>query len=147
MANGETFSSMLMSIISSVQTEPELIDLAENLKISPIFKDLTDDEFNDAVNLALETIKISFGESFTIEANEKHKPWFDNYYKDLGVTRWDRYDDYLRNQKNFAPAVMQSMKENLFKITDLLGNPNGDNFKRKGLVVGDVQSGKTANYV
>lgn len=147
MANGETFSSMLMSIISSVQTEPELIDLAENLRISPIFKDLTDDEFNDAVNLALETIKISFGESFTIEANEKHKPWFDTYYKDLGVTRWDRYDDYLRNQKSFAPAVMQSMKENLFKITDLLGNPNGDNFKRKGLVVGDVQSGKTANYV
>lgn len=141
------FKSMLLSQIEKVKTEPEIIELANQLQGMPIFREISQEEIQEAIDLAIHTLNISYGESYSIE-EQKHQPWFQFYYKDLnGATRWDRYEDYLKNQKNFAPSVIQKMKENLFSITDLLGNPNGDNFQRKGLIVGDVQSGKTANYV
>lgn len=141
------FEQMLLSQISNIKTEPEVLELAEKLKNSGLFNYLPEDVYQNALNNAIESLNISFGESYSVESNQKLNPWFESYYKDLGHTRWDRYVDYLQNLKHFAPAVLNGMRENLFKITDLLGDPNGKNFKRKGLIVGDVQSGKTANYV
>ena len=60
---------------------------------------------------------------------------------------WKRYREYLEN-KGFAPRII----ENLDKLTDeILGNTfnpklNDIQLSKKGLVVGQVQSGKTANY-
>lgn len=138
---------MLLSQADSYQTEPEIIQLAEMLRGLPIFENLSEDEFKSSLDLARRTLQVSVGQSYTIEEETKHIKWFEEYYKNLGVTRWDRYVDYLKFQKGFPIKVVQSMKDNLFKITDLIGDPNGENFERKGLVVGDVQSGKTANYV
>lgn len=141
------FEKMLLSQMDSVETEPEIIALAEELRSISIFTNLTEEEYQQALLSATRTIQVSIGESFSIEGNEKHVSWFEEYYKDLPITRWDRYVDYLKNQKNMPVKVIQNMKENLFKVSDLLGNPDGDHFQRKGLIVGDVQSGKTANYV
>lgn len=141
------FKKMLYSQMGTVETEPQIVTLAESLRTLPFFNDLPDGEYNKIVNSAISTLRESYGQSYVIKSNAKHEVWFENYYKDLGITRWDRYVDYLRNQKGFSPAVIAGMKENLFKITDFLGDPQGENFKRKGLIIGDVQSGKTANYV
>ncbi|OUL10047.1 hypothetical protein B0533_01390 [Sedimentibacter sp. SX930] len=141
------FEAMLLSQIDMLETEPEIIKLAQQLRTIPMFSNLAEEEYERALNVAVKSLRESFGQSYVVESDEKHVPWFEAYYKDLGVTRWDRYVDYLRNQKKFAPAVVTGMQKNLFKITDLLGDPNGMNFKRKGLIIGDVQSGKTANYV
>lgn len=141
------FRLMLMSQIATVDTELEIRRVAEGLRNSSLFEELSSYEYDNSLQVAIETLQISYGESYSVESDEKHTPWFSDYYKDLGATRWDRYRDYLQTQKNFAPSVISGMQESLFKIMDLVGNPSGDNFKRKGLVVGDVQSGKTANYV
>lgn len=141
------FKKMLFGAVETKETEPEIIEIAEKLRKSGIFPELSEKEYQDALDAAIHTIQINIGESWSIEGNEKHIPWFENYYKDLGETRWERYKDYLKNQKNFPVRVIQSMQENLYKMTDLLGDPNGEPFKRKGLIVGDVQSGKTASYV
>ena len=141
------FERMLLSQVDTVETEPEILKLAEELKGISIFSNLTDEEYNQALLSAIRTIQVSIGESFLIEGNAKHVLWFEKYYKELGITRWDRYVDYLKNQKKMPLKVIQNMKEGLFRISDLLGDPNGSNFQRKGLIVGDVQSGKTANYV
>lgn len=143
----ERFKKAILSQMEHLETEPQIINTAEILRETLLFYDLDDEEFDSVVKLAVDTLNVSIGESHVVESDEKLTPWFDNYYKELGVTRWDRYADYLQNNKNFPISTINSMKENLFKITDLLGNPNGENFKRKGLIVGDVQSGKTANYV
>lgn len=141
------FKKMLMSQIGEVETEPEIRAIAQKLKSSGMFPGLDEKIYNEALDTAIRTIEIEAGVGVSITGKEPHKKWFDLYYKDLGVTRWDRYTDYLTNQKGFPKKVVQTMKENLFAITDLLGDPNGEHFKRKGLIVGDVQSGKTANYV
>lgn len=143
-----SFLNMLLSVLDSVETEPELIETADQIRNSvPIFKELSDLDYNEAINIAVTTMQVSVGKNYIIEDN-KHQEWFEAYYKEIdNVTRWDRYKDYLLYEKGFPKKVIQGMKDSLFKITDLLGDPNGENFKRKGLVVGDVQSGKTANYV
>lgn len=141
------FKKMLMSQLDNVVIEPQLRKIAEQLRDSKMFPGLTEEEYQEVVDHAIQSLNVSFGESYIVENKEQHEPWFEKYYKDLKHTRWDRYLDFLKNKKGYPPAVTASMNENLFNIIDLAGNPNGYNFERKGLVVGDVQSGKTSNYI
>lgn len=138
------FRNAVFSQIQNVETEPEIIEIAEKLR--PIAEP-NDELYKTVLEEALNSIRVNIGNSFKIENEKKIIPWFDSYYKELGHTRWERYETYLLRNQNFPKKVVQSMKENLSKIIELSGNPNGSNYLRKGLVIGDVQSGKTANYV
>lgn len=61
---------------------------------------------------------------------------------------WTRYKRYLAEQKHFAPEVISQLDDLTDRILDKLFNPQRDDviINKKGLVVGQVQSGKTANY-
>ena len=60
---------------------------------------------------------------------------------------WERYKQYLLSDKGFSTQVVNTMDDMLDTLTDLLGDPARDiSYKRRGLIIGDVQSGKTANY-
>lgn len=58
------------------------------------------------------------------------------------------YERYLRG-KGMAPGVVNSISRVNDSILSLLGNSRRENynFQRRGLVIGDVQSGKTSNYL
>lgn len=58
------------------------------------------------------------------------------------------YERYLM-RKNMAPSVINSISRVNDKILSLMGNPKQESvkFQRRGLVIGDVQSGKTSNYL
>lgn len=59
---------------------------------------------------------------------------------------WNRYREYLL-QSGFAKEVVGTIGRDTDKIVGLLENPQkAGEWKRRGLVVGHVQSGKTANY-
>lgn len=145
------FRDGLFSQIFSIETEPELIKMAETLRqIHDMSNEqvISNEEYNSILEEAILSLRIKIGNSFVIESENKLSPWFENYYKNLGHTRWDRYEYYLLNSKNFPKNVVRGMNDNLKRIIELSGNPNGNNnYLRKGLIVGDVQSGKTANYV
>lgn len=63
---------------------------------------------------------------------------------------FDRYKRYLRRQ-DFSEAVIEQMESDCSRVLKQCANPeltlNVTERKKKGLVVGDVQSGKTANYL
>ena len=68
---------------------------------------------------------------------------FDEYY-------WNRYKNYLLNVKHFSPTIVDVLENKTLKsIMSYLGNPLEEDttFSIRGLVVGDVQSGKTSNYL
>lgn len=73
-------------------------------------------------------------------------PWFLNTKKTRGEDAWNGYYNYLLYTGNFTPTVLASMGTELDEIMDYLGDPCApmDYPPRKGLVIGDVQSGKTA---
>lgn len=59
---------------------------------------------------------------------------------------WDRYRQ-LMEEKNFPPKVIATLDEVTDRICGLLQDPKLEgSWDRRGMVVGHVQSGKTANY-
>ncbi|WP_419318399.1 Z1 domain-containing protein [Caulobacter sp. ErkDOM-E] len=59
---------------------------------------------------------------------------------------WDRYR-LLMQERNFAPQVLATLDEATDRIAGLLEDPRkSGEWDRRGMVVGHVQSGKTANY-
>jgi len=72
-----------------------------------------------------------------VAGTEKTIPWI----------RWEAYRQLLSN-KHFSPLVVDAMNERNDKLLDLAGDPSlPGSWDRRGLVIGDVQSGKTANYL
>jgi hypothetical protein len=77
---------------------------------------------------------------------ENHRPWVSARRAQIDPFYWDRFALWLRKQ-NWAPGVVRGLDRTTDEILDLLGNPEEkDTWKRRGLVLGDVQSGKTATY-
>jgi hypothetical protein len=67
------------------------------------------------------------------------KATIDKYY-------WERYRQYLM-QQGWGPAVVRRTDETVDELLDYAGDPlQKGPWKRRGLVVGNVQSGKTATY-
>lgn len=81
---------------------------------------------------------------------EESRDWYSNL-EDKNGWFWTRYKDYLRRTGDLDPVSINKLEsETLIKLMNCLGNPN-DKIKgkrlRRGLVIGDVQSGKTATYI
>lgn len=65
---------------------------------------------------------------------------------------WTRYKDYLIDKKHFAPNVVSTLGEETLdqKLMNYILNPNATYphpVLRRGLIIGDVQSGKTSTYI
>ena len=85
-----------------------------------------------------------------LEGRERRKPWL-MAFKSAETSKWsfwNRYKYYLEHQKGFEPATIQGVDDMTDKILDRFFNPRKTDviISKKGLVVGQVQSGKTANY-
>ncbi len=75
------------------------------------------------------------------------EPWL-HKLEDRSTYYEDRYKDYLLHYENYPSKVVNSIFEKNEKILDYLENPHREGkWIKKGLVMGYVQSGKTANYI
>ena len=90
---------------------------------------------------------IWIGKGHILDDNRQdQKPWLADSKNDIEWSFWQRYYHYLE-EKSWSPATIDSLEELTDKILDRLGNPNRNGtWDRRGMVVGQVQSGKTANY-
>src|SRR5690606_28226116 len=58
---------------------------------------------------------------------------------------WPALQGYLSNSKGWGDSTLSSIDESSTEVVSLLADPQQTSFKCRGLVVGYVQSGKTAN--
>lgn len=76
----------------------------------------------------------------------EHRPWLNARKPLIDPFYWHRYSQFL-SKKDWPPQVIATLDRVSDEILDLLGNTaDTDHWGRRGLVVGDVQSGKTATY-
>ena len=85
-----------------------------------------------------------------------HEEWYEEWYSthddSNGSYYWRRLEDFLSHEltrkygADSAGEIVRSIDEATFSILDKLANPFRPEFSYKGLVVGYVQSGKTANF-
>lgn len=62
-----------------------------------------------------------------------------------GDRHWPAHHSYLSNVKKWEPTTIESIDRTSTEVVALLANPAEENFSCRGLVVGHVQSGKTAS--
>jgi len=82
-----------------------------------------------------------------IEASERRRPWINDKKGSLTWNFWNRYRDYLAVEKNFSATVINHLDRLTDRTLDGLFDPTiNAAISKYGLVVGQVQSGKTSNY-
>ncbi len=82
-----------------------------------------------------------------IEREERRLPWLNAKRAEINWDFWLRYRPYLQDVKNFAPDTLNKLDRLTDRIIDSLFDPTANiEIDKKGLMVGQVQSGKTSNY-
>lgn len=83
-----------------------------------------------------------------VTLSKDHQPWLGARSADIEWRFWDRYRDWLMAARGFPEKVVTELDHVTDNVLDLIADPGGATpFDRRGLVVGQVQSGKTANYL
>jgi hypothetical protein len=122
-------------------TESEVRELATQLRASfPV----EDEDFDGLLRRVFTKVSISMDMGVALES--EHRPWLNACKPSIDPYYWERFQKLLA-KKNWPPQVIGTLDRVSDEILDLLGNPaQTDHWGRRGLVVGDVQSGKTATY-
>ena len=77
-----------------------------------------------------------------------HIDWLDEAQDSMEWKYWNRYRQYLEMSQGIPPAVVSRLDKSTQKILAQIENPfRSGVWDRRGLVVGEVQSGKTGHYV
>jgi hypothetical protein len=82
-----------------------------------------------------------------LSSPDDHREWLQPNRGSIEWRFWDRYSRYLRTVQGLAPRVVDRLDDVTDLIVGLLEDPKRQGpWDTRGLVVGQVQSGKTANY-
>ena len=144
------FHDMVLAFLANnyVNTKEEVDTTISELRQLPMFSLLTEDDIEDITKKITSERSIRLDLGSYIEGEVKYEKWFLSKKADLELRYWDRYKKYLIYEKKFSINVVNTMDDINDTLTDLLGNPvSSGTFQRRGLIVGDVQSGKTSNYI
>lgn len=129
--------------VDGIPSEGEILALAEQLRKIPLYAVL-DEEFDDVIRRLHEALTIDMGIGSCVVDN--HAPWLQARKAEIEPFFWTRYQTEMRKQ-GWAPKVVTALDKVTDEILDLMGNPESESgWPRRGLVMGDVQSGKTSNY-
>ncbi|MDO4228657.1 MAG: hypothetical protein Q4C98_02490 [Capnocytophaga sp.] len=88
----------------------------------------------------------SVGKGEVTILSDNIEPWLDEEKANINFELWNRYKSYLAEKDPSFP--INELDDFTDKILDKCVNPKKEgSWDRRGMVVGNVQSGKTANYV
>lgn len=139
--------SALITAFEDRSTPPSRAEIEEKAAIlAPILG--YDGDLNDIVTMA-ETIipsRMNAGESLVDPEAQHDEEWVNK--REFDKTYATAYAEQLQRQ-NWHPTVVNTLLNvDASKILGLLQDPTSDGaWNRRGLVIGHVQSGKTANYM
>jgi hypothetical protein len=145
-AQEKNFRNGLIAALSNREQIPTLEEVESLAKQMAPFFNFTGD-LQDVVNQALTSIvtRMSAGVSL-VDPNTKHDDQWVRKREDIEWTYSNAYEGHLQ-QDGWAEPMVQSLSDVTGKILALLQNPQEEgSWDRRGLVIGHVQSGKTANY-
>lgn len=94
-----------------------------------------------------EKFNVTIGEAIILTDNELEKEWFtEDRKQEADWYYWNRYSKYTKT-KNLPKNILKRTDSDTDEILARLGDPESKmGFLVRGMVIGDVQSGKTNNY-
>lgn len=144
----EGMAAMYMASQPGPHTAGSIREIIGQLRDTPMFSGkISDAEGEELARLIEEKYGISMGLGAIVDAKE-FRPWlYDARINgEIGEFYWSRYRKLL-NLKGLPKSVIDATDVVTDRVLDRLGDPrNMSPWSRRGMVVGNVQSGKTANY-
>jgi hypothetical protein len=81
------------------------------------------------------------------DPGERRLPWLNSRRDEINWGFWKRYRSFLQDEKGFAPDTISKLDRLTDRVLDGLFDPTANiQIDKRGMVVGQVQSGKTSNY-
>jgi hypothetical protein len=144
--NGKRLEAAILTSLTeggAIPTEEEISSLASQLRNIRIYA-VEDDEFANVIKRLHEALRIDMG--LGCKVVDAYAPWLQSRKAEIEPFYWRRYQLSLKKQ-GWSPKVLNALDKVTDDILDLSGNPaTNSGWPRRGLVMGDVQSGKTSNY-
>ena len=148
-SNPENLERLRGAALGTLATEPRLTperirEVIERLRGVPMLA-VPPTEADQLARRFEESLVVSMDIGTTL-VNSEHRPWLADANKDIDPFYWSRYRNHLTRQ-GWSQAVIVTMDAVTERTLDLLENPlKPGPWDRRGMVIGHVQSGKTANY-
>lgn len=130
-------------VVNRAPTETELQEACDMVrKMMPV----TDAEADIVIKKLQSALDVAMDTGVVIE--KEFEPWLNARKDQVDFYYWNRYTLYLEQDMMRPSGIIASIDKVSDKIVDLAGNPTASGvLHRRGLIIGDVQSGKTANYI
>jgi hypothetical protein len=135
-------ASILISDTDIDKAVEDLFSIKDKMGIN-----ITEEEKTRARNELLANIKVRLEPGVAIVPKD-HIEWFADRKPKIKFEYWDRFKTHLVQDKGIELNVISQMDRVSDEVVDLLGDPEreSEEEQRRGLIIGDVQSGKTINY-
>lgn len=144
----EECANIIRQIVESkkIKDENEINVCVDELKPAFSFYNFSDEQWSQVSRCVLEQLGHYLDMGVMITAYD-HKSWYQARMKDLPMDYTDRNRKYLSTDRGLNKDILYVLDDTTSEILDGFGDPKEMAFSRRGLVMGDVQSGKTNTYV
>jgi hypothetical protein len=138
--------AVLAAIGMNIVSQDELV--AKVVALQPALAPDIDEQDIKKVIASIEAQRIVVINPGVVIVGGNHKDWLSGERKNsIAWKRWLAYRSLLTHRK-IPLTVIDEMSSRSDIILNLMGDPDQEGeWNRRGLVIGDVQSGKTANYL
>lgn len=121
-----------------------------SFKIFPMFQGLSEENWLKVSKMLKSQFEITSEKGIEISKSSKNhdKKWWTEKIKDSDKNN-SHYFNFYKNESKLPLLVLDTIDYDTDKIMNHLGNPcdeSLESFNRYGMVIGNVQSGKTGNY-
>ena len=148
MADLSLFEKFVRTQISSVAvdrapTEEELRSACDLIRrMMPI----SNEDAEKVIKKLQAALDVAMDVGIVIE--REYEPWLASKKSSIDFYYWERYALYLEQHMQRPASVIATIDKVSDRIVDLAGDPTLPGaLHRRGLLLGDIQSGKTANYI
>lgn len=113
----------------------------------PLYTEFSDENWTN-VKFKIETnINVEIEEKAILLTNPDVERWLDHKRSEISWSYWEAYVELLKDKGRSTEEIEESEKT-IDEILDCSGDPKvKGSWDRRGLVMGNVQSGKTQNYL
>lgn len=148
MADLALFEKFVRTQVSAVAVNraPTEEELETACNMVRMMMPITDEEAELVIKKLQKALDVAMDIGIVIE--KEYEPWLKAKKDTIDFFYWNRYALYLEQDAMRTSGVIAAIDEVSDKIIDLAGNPTAPGrLQNKGLLLGDIQSGKTGNYI
>lgn len=148
MTKERNFINSVISFLANAPETPSREQVEETVRALTHIPPGYDGDLQNVITEVMISIDTRMGAGISlVDVNAKHDDQWVHKREDVAWIYASAYEEFLRNE-GWPPQMVQSLSDVTTRILGHLQDPlsEGTSWNRRGLVIGHVQSGKTANY-